>query len=59
MSKFKVGDIVTGNHSNHWVYGSKWRIKSIEKGYNPVYGHFDLYEVVGAFHISHYQHHHL
>lgn len=48
MSKFKVGDIVTGNHSNHWVYGSKWRIKSIEKGYNPVYGHFDLYEVVGV-----------
>ena len=34
MSKFKVGDIVTGKYENHWVYGFKWRIKSIEKGYD-------------------------
>ena len=49
MSKFKVGDIVTGKYENHWVYGFKWRIKSIEKGYDHLtYEDIDLYEVIGV-----------
>ena len=49
MSKFKIGDIVTGKYENHWVYGSKWRIKSIEKGYDYLtYEDIDLYEVIGV-----------
>ena len=48
MSKFKVVDIVTGKHKNHWVYGSKWRIKNIKSGLpykRPTLGDCDLYEV--------------
>ena len=48
MSKFKIGDIVTGKHKNHWVYGSKWRIKNIKSGLpykRPTLGDCDLYEV--------------
>ena len=49
MSKFKIGDIVTGKYENHWVYGSKWKIKSIEKGYDHLtYEDIDLYEVIGV-----------
>ena len=49
MSKFKVGDIVTGKYENHWVYGFKWRIKSIEKGYDHLtYEDIDLYEVISV-----------
>ena len=48
MSKFKVGDIVTGVFEDHWVYGSNWKIKSIQEGYDDFFVLTpDLYEVVG------------
>ena len=45
MSKFKIGDIVTGKYENHWVYGSKWRIKNVKRSKRPALGDCDLYEV--------------
>lgn len=49
MSKFKIGDIVTGKHENHWVYGSKWRIKDIKSSKSErLLGDYDLYEVVSV-----------
>lgn len=48
MSKFKIGDIVTGKYEGHWVYGSKWRIKDIKSSKVPFLGDCDLYEIVGV-----------
>ena len=48
MSKFKVGDIVTGKYENHWVYGSKWKIKNVKSDKRPALGDCDLYEVEGV-----------
>ena len=45
MSKFKIGDIVTGKYENHWVYGSKWKIKNVKSSKRPALGDCDLYEV--------------
>ena len=48
MSKFKVGDIVTGKYENHWVSGSKWKIKNVKSDKRPALGDCDLYEVEGV-----------
>ena len=48
MSKFKVGDIVTGKYENHWVSGSKWKIKNVKRDKRPALGDCDLYEVEGV-----------
>ena len=48
MSKFKIGDIVTGKYENHWVYGSKWKIKNVKSDKRPALGDCDLYEVEGV-----------
>ena len=48
MSKFKIGDIVTGKYENHWVYGSKWKIKNVKSDKRPALGNYDLYEVEGV-----------
>ena len=45
MSKFKVGDIVTGKYKHHWIYGSKWKIKDVKTEKHPTLGDYDLYEV--------------